>query len=101
MVAVRQGNVCRLAHQRIPPACRSSLNNISIAKVKGRNMHMPRALAALFASVAMIPIGSLAVRAADPAPGSSKPIKAMLVIGGCCHDYESQKKLLTEGISAR
>src|SRR4051812_30047561 len=31
----------------------------------------------------------------------NKPIRALLVIGGCCHDYRQQKKLLTEGISAR
>jgi type 1 glutamine amidotransferase len=30
-----------------------------------------------------------------------KPIKALLVTGGCCHDYAAQKKILTEGISAR
>ena len=30
-----------------------------------------------------------------------KPIKAMLITGGCCHDYEQQKKIITEGISAR
>ncbi|GDY19332.1 hypothetical protein LBMAG56_06770 [Verrucomicrobiota bacterium] len=39
-------------------------------------------------------------------PGSldaaeTKPIKALLVCGGCCHDYERQKKILTEGISQR
>jgi type 1 glutamine amidotransferase len=32
---------------------------------------------------------------------SSKPIRALLVTGGCCHDYTHQKKILTEGISAR
>ena len=32
---------------------------------------------------------------------SGKPIRALLVIGGCCHDYEHQKKVLTDGISAR
>jgi type 1 glutamine amidotransferase len=31
----------------------------------------------------------------------AKPLKALLVCGGCCHDYEKQKKTLTEGISAR
>ncbi len=31
----------------------------------------------------------------------SKPIKALLVTGGCCHDYERQKLILTKGISAR
>jgi type 1 glutamine amidotransferase len=30
-----------------------------------------------------------------------KPIRALLVLGGCCHDYKEQQKLLTEGISAR
>jgi type 1 glutamine amidotransferase len=30
-----------------------------------------------------------------------KPIRALLVIGGCCHDYARQKDLLTKGISAR
>ena len=36
------------------------------------------------------------VQAADDA----EPIKALLVIGGCCHDYDKQKDLLTKGISA-
>lgn len=31
----------------------------------------------------------------------TKPIKALLVTGGCCHDYERQKLILTKGISAR
>lgn len=30
-----------------------------------------------------------------------KPLRAMLITGGCCHDYETQKKILTEGISSR
>src|SRR5947209_7838888 len=32
---------------------------------------------------------------------AAPPIRALLVTGGCCHDYEVQKKILTEGISAR
>src|SRR4051812_4970467 len=35
------------------------------------------------------------------AADTGKPIRALLVTGGCCHDYEHQKKVLTEGISAR
>ncbi len=35
-----------------------------------------------------------------PTP-EEKPIRALLVIGGCCHDYAKQKELLTKGISAR
>jgi type 1 glutamine amidotransferase len=30
-----------------------------------------------------------------------KPLKALLVIGGCCHDYAAQKELLAKGIAAR
>jgi type 1 glutamine amidotransferase len=31
----------------------------------------------------------------------ANPVRALLITGGCCHDYESQKKILTEGVSAR
>ena len=30
-----------------------------------------------------------------------KPLRALLVLGGCCHDYAIQKELLSKGISAR
>lgn len=30
-----------------------------------------------------------------------KPLKVLLVTGGCCHDYERQKLILSEGIGAR
>lgn len=33
--------------------------------------------------------------------GDVKPIKALLVLGGCCHDYNAQKDLLAKGISER
>jgi type 1 glutamine amidotransferase len=32
---------------------------------------------------------------------NEKPIRALLVTGGCCHDYARQKLILTKGISAR
>ncbi len=41
------------------------------------------------------------VQAETPAVQDAKPIRALLVIGGCCHDYKNQKELLTKGISAR
>jgi len=28
-------------------------------------------------------------------------LRALLVTGGCCHDYQNQKTILTQGISAR
>jgi type 1 glutamine amidotransferase len=30
-----------------------------------------------------------------------KPLKVLLVTGGCCHDYDRQKLILSEGIGAR
>ncbi len=44
--------------------------------------------------------GSLRVRIAR-ADDPDSPIRALLVIGGCCHDYAAQKDILTKGISAR
>lgn len=51
---------------------------------------------------------ALAAAAAIALPGTAaapaeevKPIRALLVIGGCCHDYKKQQDLLTKGISAR
>ena len=31
----------------------------------------------------------------------TKPLRVLLVAGGCCHDYAAQHKILAEGISAR
>ena len=41
-----------------------------------------------------------AVPSAD-AQSTDRPIQALLVTGGCCHDYDRQKLILTRGISAR
>ena len=41
--------------------------------------------------------GVVGVQAAD----APKPLRALMVTGGCCHDYANQKKILSEGISAR
>ena len=32
---------------------------------------------------------------------AAEPIHALLIAGGCCHDYTAQTKILSEGISAR
>jgi uncharacterized protein len=49
----------------------------------------------------LIPL--LLVLACATASGAekTKPLKALLVTGGCCHDYKAQKKIIPEGISAR
>jgi type 1 glutamine amidotransferase len=54
--------------------------------------------------VAVAALGLLAAalpRTEAARPEDPKPIRALLVIGGCCHDYKTQKELLTKGISAR
>jgi type 1 glutamine amidotransferase len=38
---------------------------------------------------------------AQTTTNGAKPIHALMITGGCCHDYEAQKKILSEGISAR
>jgi type 1 glutamine amidotransferase len=50
-----------------------------------------------FAILAFLALSLLPAAAAEEA----KPLRALLVCGGCCHDYEAQKKILSEGISAR
>ena len=44
---------------------------------------------------------ALATLAAPTFAADPPPIKALLVIGGCCHDYAKQKEIITKGISAR
>ncbi len=39
--------------------------------------------------------------AASARAEDNKPIRALLVCGGCCHDYKKQKEILTKGISER
>lgn len=52
----------------------------------------------LFAALAALPFGAAV---AQDAAKETKPIKALLITGGGYHDYKTQKKILTEGISAR
>jgi type 1 glutamine amidotransferase len=54
---------------------------------------MPKIFAALLSVLCLAPL----LHAADDA----KPLRALLVCGGCCHDFEKQKGILSEGISAR
>jgi type 1 glutamine amidotransferase len=53
---------------------------------------------ALIMPVAALGASLFLVNAAAPAP---KPLKVLLVTGGCCHDYETQRHLLASGMSER
>ena len=59
-------------------------------------MGMSQSLLLVTATVLGLTLPGAPVRAVD-----EKPIRALLVIGGCCHDYSKQKDILTRGISAR
>ncbi len=43
-------------------------------------------------------LAGVPAKAADPAPGY---LRALLVCGGCCHDYDTQKGILKRGIESR
>jgi putative membrane-bound dehydrogenase-like protein len=58
-------------------------------------------------SPALVPLLAAAAVAAilvilpGRAQNASKPLRVLLVAGGCCHDYAGQQKALAEGIMAR
>jgi putative heme-binding domain-containing protein len=55
-----------------------------------------RATVALLLAVAAL-CGGRPLTAAEP----PKPLKALLIVGGCCHDYTFQKRIIADGIAAR
>jgi type 1 glutamine amidotransferase len=59
---------------------------------------MPFSMRKLLNSLACFSFLFLSVSANGAEP---KPIRALLVLGGCCHDYQTQKELLSKGISER
>jgi len=52
----------------------------------------------LFLLAGLALAGLVAVAADREAP---QPLRVLMVTGGCCHDYENQKMILAEGLSAR
>jgi type 1 glutamine amidotransferase len=56
------------------------------------------------ATAALALLGAAVLGLARPeatlAQKQDRPIRALLVLGGCCHDYAKQKDILTKGISA-
>ena len=60
-------------------------------------MRLTTRLLAALAGAALAALGATT----EAAPAEAAPVRALLVIGGCCHDYKKQQELLTKGISAR
>lgn len=57
-----------------------------------------------FKNLAMTPaLGLLLIGGAmnSQAADSTKPLRVLLITGGCCHDYDDQKDVLKKGIEAR
>jgi type 1 glutamine amidotransferase len=52
-------------------------------------------------SIACAASATFFASAEDKATPAVKPIKALLVIGGCCHDYAQQKDVLKAGLEER
>jgi len=72
--------------------------NLSFTDQEERTI-MKRSLSlGLCAGMFALVIGNQAPRAAA---ADEQPIKCLLVLGGCCHDYEHQKDILVKGISQR
>ena len=46
-------------------------------------------------------MGVAAPKNIEPSRVAPKPIRALLVLGGCCHEYDKQKEILASGIAAR
>lgn len=46
-------------------------------------------------------IALLALGLVTAASAETKPLKVMLITGGCCHDYATQKDILKKGLEAR
>lgn len=66
-------------------------------------MKIPASIGLLFSLLfALVFIGStLLGQGPTPVKSSKKPLRALLVAGGCCHDYKGQHEALFKGIQER
>lgn len=64
-----------------------------------KNARLLPPLLVLFLSLAVTMVGQ-DKKKADADPGQA-PIRALLVTGGCCHDYDTQKNIIMAGIGER
>jgi type 1 glutamine amidotransferase len=60
-----------------------------------------KTLFSTFPFASFIVLGALGALGAQPARGAEpgKPLKALMIVGGCCHDYKSQKNIVAEALS--
>jgi hypothetical protein len=69
-----------------------------VVRLLAQNFHSmsANAILALTTAVALV-----SVTQSTPAANAPKPLKILLLAGGCCHDYAQQKDILKKGIEAR
>src|SRR5215470_10429111 len=60
-----------------------------------------RAFFRSFTSFSIIGLALLAAEATTSPAADSKPLRVLLITGGCCHDYAKQKDILKKGIEER
>jgi hypothetical protein len=60
-----------------------------------------RASSRSFSSLSIIGLAVLAAGVITGFAADSKPIRVLLITGGCCHDYAKQKDILKKGIEER
>lgn len=51
--------------------------------------------------VASTSVAAFALFSAEPATAAPKPLRILLITGGCCHDYAKQKDILKAGLEKR
>jgi len=72
----------------------------AVAKVfAGATLMKRRLMAKRTAAFAWLIVHLLSATAAAAEPG--RPLEVLYITGGCCHDYEGQKAVITAGLSAR
>ncbi|MCE9606859.1 MAG: discoidin domain-containing protein [Planctomycetia bacterium] len=54
-----------------------------------------------FTSLALLALAAISFAPSARAAEPPKPLKALLIVGGCCHDYTFQKRIIADGVSAR
>jgi type 1 glutamine amidotransferase len=65
------------------------------------NKRFERTVLVALCTLATAVVGVPKTHAATMRAPQKRAIRALLVLGGCCHDYAKQKEILTKGISER
>jgi putative membrane-bound dehydrogenase-like protein len=73
-----------------------------LSEFSGNDMMMTRSFRSLLLCLTMSLLPVLtAVHADDPSSAPVKPLKVLLITGGCCHDYTAQKSIIAQGLWER